>query len=649
MIRTLLVANRAEVASRVFRTARRLGIRTVAVHSEADADLPFVAEADLAVCIGPAPAAASYLDVEALLDAARRTGADAVHPGWGFLSERADFAEAVLAAGLTWVGPAPDVIRALGDKARARALAVSLGVNVVPGYHGADQDPAVFRAEAERIGLPVLLKAAAGGGGRGMRVVRDLDELVDAHASASREALAAFGDGTLLLEKLVERPRHIEVQVFGDGEGGVVHLFERECSIQRRHQKIVEEAPAPNLPEPLRAELLAAAVRLAGEVRYAGAGTVELIVGEDGSWAFLEMNTRLQVEHEVTEAITGVDLVAWQLAVAEGRGLPCGQDAIRAEGSAIQVRVYAEDPLRDWLPTHGTLVRLDLTGERVPTGFRAGDTVSVHYDSMLAKVIAVGPTRPDAVRQLARHLQAAWVPGLTTNLPLLREIAVHPAFAAGHTHTGFLGEHGLPTPPPVDVRLSILGAVLHLALDARARASFPRGVSAGFRVDGPAFDRDGVRVGESVVEVRWRWVGGALQARWEGGEADLVVLRSSGDAHRVVLDGVQQSWRIAASGSSVYVHSGAAEGFAVLEPRFPPPAPPVAEPGSCLAPTPGTVRAVRVAAGDTVEAGDVLVVVEAMKMEHAVKAPASGDVLEVRCAEGDAVDAGDLLVRMSTE
>jgi acetyl/propionyl-CoA carboxylase alpha subunit len=642
MIRILLVANRAEVASRVFRTARSLGIRTIAVYTEADAALSFVAEADEAVCIGESAVADTYLSIDAILAAARKTGADAIHPGYGFLAERADFAAAVQAAGLTWVGPSPDVIRAMGDKAAARRLAVEAGVPVVPGYDGAEQTVAAFTREAAAIGYPVMLKAAAGGGGRGMRIVHAEQDLAEAFASAAREAGAAFGDPTLLIERLVERPRHVEVQVFGDGKGNVVHLFERECSIQRRHQKIVEEAPAPALDPTVRAELLAAAVRLAEAVDYAGAGTVEFIVGPS-SWAFLEMNTRLQVEHEVTECITGVDLVAWQLAIAEGGALPRTQDAIEAHGSAIEVRLYAEDPDRDWLPTHGELVRVDVAADRLSTSFQTGDTVTVHYDPMLAKIVATGPTRATAVRRLAHTLARAWVPGITTNLPLLRTISMHPAFVAGTTHTGFLAEHGLPQPPPANTTVSLLAAGLVQGLALRSAG--PPGVPPGFRIDGPAWDTARWQVGEPTsVAVRWR--GEVLEVRLDGTIHALTVHGVDGDAVRLTHDGVQQTWRLATADDRIFVHTGRVEGFAIRLPRFPIPQPPSAEPGSCTAPTPGTVRAVHVTVGDTVQANTPLVVLEAMKMEHVVRAPEDGVVAAVRCAVGDTVDAGDLLVRL---
>lgn len=646
MIRTLLVANRAEVASRVFRTCRTLGIRTVAVYTQADAGLAFVAEADAAVCIGEASVADSYLSISAVLAAAKRSGADAVHPGYGFLAERADFAAAVLDAGLTWVGPSPDVIRAMGDKSAARRLAAQAGVAVVPGYDGADQTLTTFREHATSIGYPVMLKAAAGGGGRGMRIVRAEPELADAFASAAREAQAAFGDPTLLLEKLVDRPRHVEVQVVGDGKGNVVHLFERECSIQRRHQKVVEEAPAPGLDPTVRQELLAAAVELARAVNYAGAGTVEFIVGADDSWAFLEMNTRLQVEHEVTECITGVDLVAWQLTIAEGHPIPLAQDAIVANGSAIEVRLYAEDPQRDWMSTHGRLVRFDVDADRLSSSFRGGDVVTVHYDPMLAKIVCTGATRPHAVRRLAHTLTRAWVPGLTTNLPLLRDIAKHPAFLQGATHTGFFAEHGLPVAPPPNVELSLLAAGLYTAMQSN-NAAIP-GVPPGFRVDGPAWETDRWQI-TSPVDVASRWTSAThVEVRIDDVITTIEVHTTCGDTVTVTVDHVRSTWRLVVDDARLFVHDGLREGFAVHLPRFPLPQPVAAEPGSCLAPTPGTVRAVHVKAGDQVAVGDALVVIEAMKMEHVVRAPTDGTVDAVRCAVGETVDGGALLVRLET-
>jgi 3-methylcrotonyl-CoA carboxylase alpha subunit len=668
-IRSVLVANRGEIARRVFRTAHALGLRTVAVFSDADAHLSYVDEADRAVRIGPPPSAESYLDIEALIEAAKQTGADAIHPGYGFLSERAPFARAVQEAGLVWIGPSPEAIEAMGDKARARKLAAAHDVPVVPGYDGEAQDVATFEREAARIGFPVLLKAAAGGGGRGMRRVDGPEALSDALESARREAKSAFGDDTMLLEKCVVRPRHIEVQVFGDAHGNVLHLFERECSIQRRHQKVVEEAPSPAVSPALRAELGAAAVRLAKAVEYVGAGTVEFILGEDGQWFFLEMNTRLQVEHEVTELVTGVDLVAWQIAVAEGRPLPMSEEALSLDGHAIQVRVYAEDPMRDWLPTHGPVHRFDLDGTRLSATYRTGDTVGVHYDPMLAKLLVHGPDRISAARLLARATEAAWIPGLVTNLPLLRDIARNPAFVEGAMHTAFLAEQDLPRPPPIDVRLTVVGATSLLAwrvLQAArsSQTAFPSFVTPGFRVGGPEWQAEHWRVGADELAVEYRFEGASsVQIRWGEEEAHVVLHAGRGDSLTLTVDGVRQTWRVLTvdaqgrpvdsgtlpDGCAVYIHSGAAEGFAQLVPRFPPPAPPAADPGSCRAPTPGTVRAVLVESGDHVEAGAALVVLEAMKMEHRVAAPAAGTVQEVRVAVGDAVDEGTMLVTLDPD
>jgi len=657
MIRTLLVANRGEVASRVFRTARALGIRTVAIYSDADAELRYLTEADRAVCIGPAPSADSYLNIAAILEAARHTGADAIHPGYGFLAERAEFAAAVLEAGLTWVGPSPAAIEAMGDKARARQLAVAQQVPVVPGYDDPSQELADFQAAAEAIGYPLLVKAAAGGGGRGMRVVDGPDALPDALDSARREALSAFGDGTLLLEKYIEKPRHIEVQVFGDTHGNIVHLFERECSIQRKHQKIVEEAPSSAVSPALREQLGQAAIRLARAVDYVGAGTVEFLLGADGGWAFLEMNTRLQVEHEVTELITGVDLVAWQLAIAEGAALPLTQQQLQIDGHAIEVRVYAEDPSRDWMPSHGPLHRLDLEGERVSATYRSGDTVGVHYDPMLAKLLVHGSTRAVACRKLSRAVQLAWAPGLVSNLPLLRQIAEQPEWLSGDLDTHFLGRTSLPQPPPIDPALTLIGATALLV--CHSRPPLPAAIPQGFRVAGPEWEVDRWSLGAEPIEVRHRLLGSTLEIEWEARSAEVILHGHRGDELLLSVDGIRQRWRVIHipsaggrtrldDGDAVYIHSGEAEGFARLVPRFPPPAPPEIDPGSCRAPTPGTVRAVSVAPGEVVTEGQALLVLEAMKMEHTVHAPADGTITEVRVSVGDTVDEGELLVLLDS-
>ncbi|HVK04571.1 MAG TPA: acetyl-CoA carboxylase biotin carboxylase subunit [Armatimonadaceae bacterium] len=439
----LLIANRGEIAVRILRACREHGVSPVGVYSEADRDAAHVALCDAALCIGPGPAAESYLRVDALVEAARRLGADAVHPGYGFLSENAAFAQACAEAGLTFVGPPASVIRTLGDKIAAKQLMAGAGVPVVPGYRGEDQGDARLRAEAEVVGTPLLLKAAAGGGGRGMRRVDDLAEFPARLDEARREAQAAFGDARVLLERYVERPHHVEVQIFGDTCGNVVHLFERECSIQRRHQKIVEESPSPALTSALRERITAAAVTAGRAAGYVGAGTVEFLVDGDAFY-FLEVNTRLQVEHPVTEMVTGLDLVRWQLLVADGHPLPLSQEEISTRGHAIEVRVYAEDPATGFLPSVGTIAAWDAPsgpGVRVDSGYGAGDAVPPFYDPMLAKLIVYAASREAATARLRRALREFTVLGVRTNVPYLLAIAEHPAFAAGETTTAFLGEH----------------------------------------------------------------------------------------------------------------------------------------------------------------------------------------------------------------
>ncbi|HJS85487.1 MAG TPA: acetyl-CoA carboxylase biotin carboxylase subunit, partial [Acetobacteraceae bacterium] len=458
MIRTLLIANRGEIAVRVARTARRMGIETVAVFSEADAGAMHVQAADRAVLIGPAPARESYLAIDRIIEAARRTGADAVHPGYGFLSENPAFAEACAEAGLIFVGPPAEAMRAMGSKSSAKALMRQAGVPVLPGYDGEAQEPGFLADQAARVGFPVVIKAVSGGGGRGMRVVERAGDFGTALASARQEAASAFGDDRVLIERYLARPRHIEVQVFADTHGNAVHLFERDCSAQRRHQKVIEEAPAPGL-DPVRREAMgAAAVACARAVGYVGAGTVEFVADADGFY-FLEMNTRLQVEHPVTEMVTGFDLVEWQLRVAAGETLPASGDAIRLRGHAIEARLYAEDPARDFAPSVGRIVALRLPqgeGVRVDAGVRAGDAVSVHYDAMIAKVICHGATREEALARLRRALAETEIAGVASNLDLLARIAAHPAFAAGGIDTGFIGREAASLlapqrPPPPDV------------------------------------------------------------------------------------------------------------------------------------------------------------------------------------------------------
>ncbi|MFP6742427.1 MAG: acetyl-CoA carboxylase biotin carboxylase subunit, partial [Alphaproteobacteria bacterium] len=475
MFQKILIANRGEIACRVMATAQRLGVATVAVFSEADANARHVPMADEAVAIGPAPAAESYLRRDAIIKAALDTGAQAIHPGYGFLAENAGFAQACADAGVVFIGPAPETIAAMGDKAAAKTLMEQAGVPVVPGYQG-DQDDTDLGDAASKVGFPVLIKPVAGGGGTGMRVVEAAADFADALAGARREAKAAFGDGRVLLERYLDRPRHIEVQVFGDSQGNVVHLFERDCSIQRRHQKVIEEAPAPKLDEGVRSALLDAAVAAARSVDYRGAGTVEFLVDREGGFYFLEMNTRLQVEHPVTEMITGIDLVEWQLRVAAGEPLPCGQGAIAVTGHAIEARLYAEDPARGFLPSSGELYgfRTAEVGDdlRLETGVREGDTVSPHYDAMIAKLVVRGDDREAAVAHLIESLAETRIAGVANNVVFLKAIASHAEFTAGGADTGFIGRHGdvlAPSPqaaPDEALALAAADAIERRAEDA---------------------------------------------------------------------------------------------------------------------------------------------------------------------------------------
>ncbi|WP_029006602.1 acetyl/propionyl/methylcrotonyl-CoA carboxylase subunit alpha [Azorhizobium doebereinerae] len=658
-LRKLLIANRGEIAVRVMRTAKAMGIATVAVYSEADARALHVETADEAYPIGPAPARESYLKIDAILAAAKASGADAIHPGYGFLSENADFADACAAAGLVFVGPPAAAIRAMGSKSAAKALMEKAGVPLVPGYHGEDQEPALLRAEAARIGYPVLIKASAGGGGKGMKVVTFDAEFPDALASAQREAKSAFGDDRVLIEKYLTRPRHIEVQVFADAHGHAVYLHERDCSIQRRHQKVVEEAPAPGLSPARRAAMGQAAVDAAKAVGYVGAGTVEFIAeGED--FFFMEMNTRLQVEHPVTEAITGQDLVEWQLRVARGEKLPLAQADIPLIGAAIEVRLYAEDPQRDFLPQVGRLDHLALPfavpGVRVDAGVRAGDAVSIHYDPMIAKIIAAGADRAEAVGRLCAALAATEVVGLATNRSFLAAIAGHPAFAAAELDTGFIARHAadlLPAPEPVDDRILALAALSILLEEARVSAAAadpadpfsPWGLAPGWRLNRAAhvdltFSDQGARI---AVRAHYKASGFVLDL--PGGPLAVEGAREADGTLAARLDGVRLKARVVRSGMKLTVFAGGLERTVeFVDPR-------VASidatgtAGRLVAPMPGTVIRVAVEPGQAVLKGAALVVVEAMKMEHTVTAPRDGVVQAVNFAVGDLVDEGaELLV-----
>ncbi|MFJ5220047.1 biotin carboxylase N-terminal domain-containing protein [Streptomyces sp. NPDC088354] len=627
MIASVLVANRGEIARRVFRTCRDLGIATVAVHSDADSGAAHVREADAAVRLpGDAPAD-TYLRGDLIVKAALAAGADAVHPGYGFLSENAEFARAVIAAGLTWIGPPPEAIEAMGSKTRAKRLMAAAGVPVL---------------EAGPDDLPVLVKAAAGGGGRGMRVVREAAALEEEMAAARAEALSAFGDDEVFLEPYVEDGRHIEVQVLADGHGTVWTLGERDCSVQRRHQKVIEETPAPGVGDDLRRTLHEAAQAAARAIGYTGAGTVEFLVSADGRPYFLEMNTRLQVEHPVTEAVFGIDLVALQLDVAEGGRLPAAPP--RPSGHAVEARLYAEDPARDWQPQTGVLRRFRLPampGLRVDAGFTDGDRVGVHYDAMLAKVIVHAPTRERALRQLAGALERARVHGLVTNRDLLVRVLRDPDFVAGRLSTAFLGRLGPAAPgDPGTVRLAALAAALADASGRHALGGWRNVPSAPQRKTYRA-EPDGTE-----YEVRYRPGRGGLTAE---GHPDVRLLSAAAGEVVLEVSGIRRTFEVAVYGDEVDVDGPlGAHRFTAL-PRFPDPVDRIA-PGSLLAPMPGTVvRIADVAVGDKVEAGRPLLWLEAMKMEHRVAAPADGVLTALHAEVGRQVDVGTVLAVVQEE
>jgi len=647
-ITKLLIANRGEIAARIARTAHGLGIGTVALYSDPDADAPYVTLADEAVRLPGAAPADTYLRGDLIIAAAAATGADAVHPGYGFLSENAAFARACADAGLIFVGPAADTIAAMGSKTGAKAIMAAAGVPVLPGLTVTGQESDADLAEAAtRVGFPLLVKAAFGGGGRGMRLVTDPEELSEAVSSARREAASAFGDGTVFLERFVTDPRHIEAQILGDTAGTVIHLFERECSIQRRYQKIVEECPSPAVDQDLR-DALAAAAEAAGQaVGYTGAGTVEFVLDRDGSFWFLEMNTRLQVEHPVTEEVTGLDLVELQLRMAEGEPVPSRARQARISGHAIEVRLYAEDVAAGFVPATGVLHRFrfpQAPGIRVDTGFRDGSVVSPHYDAMLAKVIAHGPTRAEAARRLARALGQAAIHGVTTNRDLLVAILREPEFLAGGTDTGYLTRHepaALAAAAAPPARHALAAA---LARQARHRAEAPvlRTVPSGWRnvFSGP--QRVGYAAAGQPREVTYRIRGDRVDAEIDGVPLQALVRAATPDQVDLEIGGTRRVYRVHQVGADVYVDAG--DGSSALSeiPRFGDPAK-LAPAGSLLAPMPGLVLRVLAEPGAVVTAGQPLLVLEAMKMEQTVSAPADGVLAELRAKAGEQVSTGQVL------
>jgi 3-methylcrotonyl-CoA carboxylase alpha subunit len=627
MIRSLLIANRGEIACRVIRTARRLGIRTVAVYSDADRHALHVREADEAVHIGASPARESYLVGAKIIAAAKATGAEAIHPGYGFLSENADFAEAVEAAGLVWVGPKAASIRAMGLKDAAKALMIEAGVPVTPGYLGEDQDPERLRAEADSIGYPVLIKAVAGGGGKGMRRVNHPQEFQEMLASCKREAAASFGDDRVLIEKYIERPRHIEVQVFGDSHGNVVHLFERDCSLQRRHQKVIEEAPAPGFDGALREIVCGAAVKAAKAVDYVGAGTIEFIADVsaglrgDRVW-FMEMNTRLQVEHPVTEEITGQDLVEWQLRVASGEPLPLRQDELEINGWAMEARLYAEDPAHEFLPSTGRLDHFQLPrGVRIDTGVEEGDRISPYYDPMIAKVIAHGRDRGDAAERLAEALREVEVWPVRTNAGFLARAAADEDFQNGEVDTAFIPsriDRLVPDPAPAEAVWNLAATALGVSDFGAGEEGDPWSGLAGFRLNAAPDRRVALAHGGEVRSVD------------TGGNPPLEGVATA-HGEQVLVFAAGQAFAFALPGSA-----GGAAGAGAGD-------------GSLVSPMPGRIIAVDVRQGDRVTKGQKLVTLEAMKMEHSLTAPFDGTVSELEATVGAQVQEGMMLARVEKE
>jgi acetyl/propionyl-CoA carboxylase alpha subunit len=635
MIRKILIANRGEIACRIIRTCREMGIATVAVYADADARALYVEMADEAVYIGGSLPGESYLNSAKLIAAAGRTGADAVHPGYGFLAENPDFAQAVIEAGLIFIGPSPEAIAAMGKKRAAKEMLK--GIPVVPGYMGDDQSDARLIAEAALIGYPVMVKASAGGGGKGMRQVNDPAEMPAALEAARREALQAFGDDMLILERVVVNPRHVEVQIFGDQLGNIIALGERECTIQRRHQKIIEETPSTALTPELRARMCTAAVSVGKQLNYYNAGTVEFLVDEDRNFYFMEMNTRLQVEHPITEEVTGVDLVRWQIMVAEGHPLP--EMDVYLAGHAIEVRIYAEDPANEFLPVTGQILRWREPDEvRVDSGVRSGDTLSVYYDPMLAKVVAYGEHREGAIRRLDYALSQLQLLGMRNNITFLRRTLLHPEHLAGNISTGFIAQHPEllaedSTPDPFGL---VAAALSKMGGQSQWRNNVNRPVHHTFSPGGTAYTVALAPQGKDTYAAQLGDQSYAVQV-WAHVDGDITL---SLDGHRqtvTALPGADDSW---------WVHTRAGSMMLKWVNPLPEAGHAREAEGSLHAPMPGQVRAVLVAAGQQVAEGEVLLILEAMKMEHRIKAPYAGEVMAVHYAVGDSVPAEAVLLEL---
>jgi 3-methylcrotonyl-CoA carboxylase alpha subunit len=653
----ILIANRGEIACRVARTARRMGIATVAVYSDADAQSRHVALADEAFRIGPPEAKDSYLRGDRILEAAMSSGASAIHPGYGFLSENAEFAERCERAGITFVGPPPEAIRAMGDKSAAKGIMEKAGVPLVPGYHGGNQAREFLLDQAVRIGFPVLIKAAAGGGGKGMRVVEHEAQFDAALAACRREALSAFGDERVLLEKYLERPRHIEIQVFADRHGGCVHLFERDCSVQRRHQKVLEEAPAPGLAEDRRQKMGEAALLASRAVGYVGAGTVEFLVDRGGAYVFMEMNTRLQVEHAVTEMITGLDLVEWQIRIAAGERLPLAQKDLRISGHAIEARVYAEDPHCDFLPASGRIVHLGLPAEsenvRVDTGVRSGDEITVYYDPMIAKLIVRDNDRPAALERMRKALGEFEVAGLATNLGFLYRLVQDRDFVGADFDTGLIERHRsellAPSAPAGEEALTLatLTALLQLDTSEARRSGDP--FSPWSLADGWRASQDSVRLlvfqeGENRHEVAARRLRVGFELEFAGRRRQVKSYRREDRRLTAQLEDATVEGSVVRLGSRIEVFLPGRHHILEMHDPLRQELAVESRTGDLEAPMPGKIIAILVGTGDRVDKDAPLLILEAMKMEHTIKAPAAGRIARIRCSVGEQVTEGAELI-----
>jgi acetyl-CoA carboxylase biotin carboxylase subunit len=652
-IRSILIANRGEIAARIIRTCQRLGIRSIAVYSDADRDAPYVKIADLALYLGPSPAAESYLRQDILIELAQSAGADAIHPGYGFLSENAGFAQKVIEAGLVFIGPNPSAIQAMGSKSQAKAIMAEHGVPVIPGYRGEDQSEAKLKEESLKIGFPLLLKAAAGGGGKGMRIVQQASELEAAIAGAKREAMSSFGDDELLIEKYFPSARHIEFQIFGDQTGKAIHLFERECSIQRRYQKIVEESPSPVLSETMRETMGQAAVAAARAIRYDNAGTVEFIWVKEGEFYFLEVNTRLQVEHPVTEAITGLDLVEWQILAAEGKALPLQQHEVKASGYAIECRLYAEDPARNFLPATGKIEKWNIPqvdGLRLDSAVETGAEVSIFYDPMIAKVITHAADRASAQRKMHNALSKLTCVGLTTNQAFLIRLLENPQFQAGDYDTHFIQNHldplAMSQPSEAVVEQALIASALNGWQQRETGRGLFKNLPSGWRNSFYQPQKEQYQLGQEKYDLAYRFENGQFKVDLGEKSFKVKLVNAAQGLIRAEINGQQQNWHIIEKGELCFVQ---VPGFGHLKverlPRHPIPLSESAA-GGYQSPMPGEVIMVLVKKGDLVKSGQSLLILSSMKMENTISANADGEVEEVFVESGQRIEGGFTLLNI---